>query len=834
MNALRLIAVYAGTSCLILWLVRRYLRPISLSASAALAFLPLILAGPAVMTGAFWGALNLAYTTAPLHSRAGELPLPEAEYQNGILLDHICEVVPWRKAVREAMKTGHPPLLNRFARSGDILLGAAQPAPFHPKVWLGFLLPLATAFTFACCFTLFLAALFGFLYLAEIGLGEPAAFFGAAVWMLSGFVSFWCAWPLASVFATLPLVLLGLRRLARGVPGGFAAATAGWTLAILAGHPESLLHLTAAAGLIFLWELHRSPRRLTAIGRAVAAGLLAAALAAPALLPFLEALPQTHDFALRRAGRSLHDHSLPLGEAAASALGALYPHAWGRQWAVRDDLPARFDEATGVFAGGLALALALLACVSRRSGPMRWPFAALGLLSFAVAVGLPGVADAVGRLPLFDLALNGRLAGVAAFCLAVLAALGFEAAVASRRPRDPRFLAGTGLALLAGGVLWGWQMTRRGLDAETHHRGLLWLVLPVLLAAALAFVLRRRPRALALAWILIFLAGHRLELPRLYHRFPAELFYPPVEELAALPEEGEPYRVTGLSFAMVPAQSALFELEDVRGPQPLRHRRWTATHPLWCIPQGIWFCRVDDLTAPFLSAMNVRFAIADPETPLPRRGWRLVVRGPNAAIFENRRALPRAFVPRLVWRVPSDQKPAVTLRSLERVGDYSRVAWIEVDEGPFGRIDNGRARVVSRADGPDLRLDVRAEEPAWIVVSETFWKGWRAIDGEGREIPLRFADLAFLGLRVPAGEHRIRLVYRPRSFLWGLAIAGLAAAGLATTLPRRRRSCGRWPGRRTGRCAGSAPGPGRRRSVSPTPRGRGHRSTRACGADSES
>ena len=130
MNALRLIAVYAGACGLVLWSVHRLVRPLSLRASAALALLPLVLTGSALFTGAFWGGLNLAYTTAPLGARANELPLAAADYDNGILLDHICEIVPWRKAVREAIRTGHAPLWNRFSRSGDILLGAAQPAPF--------------------------------------------------------------------------------------------------------------------------------------------------------------------------------------------------------------------------------------------------------------------------------------------------------------------------------------------------------------------------------------------------------------------------------------------------------------------------------------------------------------------------------------------------------------------------------------------------------------------------------------------------------------------------------------------------------------------------------
>ena len=50
MNALRLIAVYAGACGLVLWLAGRALRPISRRAALALAFLPLVLAGPAAAT----------------------------------------------------------------------------------------------------------------------------------------------------------------------------------------------------------------------------------------------------------------------------------------------------------------------------------------------------------------------------------------------------------------------------------------------------------------------------------------------------------------------------------------------------------------------------------------------------------------------------------------------------------------------------------------------------------------------------------------------------------------------------------------------------------------
>jgi hypothetical protein len=792
MDALRLVAVYFGTCCAVLWLARRMLAPFSIRAAAAMAFLPLLLTGPAMVTGSLWGALDLSYGYVPLNARAGELPLALDEYENAVLLDHVCEIIPWRKAVREAVKNGRPPLLDRFNGAGDVLLGGAQAAPFHPRVWIGFLLPLATAFTFACAFTLFLAALFAFLYLKELGLGELAATFGGAVWMTSGFVTFWCAWPHTSVMATMPLILLAVRRLARGIGGGFAAAVAGWTLALVGGHPESVLHVAAAAGAVFLWELAaaRRPWRRP-VGLALAGGVLAAMLAAPALLPFAEAVTQTQDLIHRHSETGAPRQVLPLPEALSSGLAAVYPHAYGKHWGPRGDvLPRRFDEASGAFVGGLALAFAVLAGASRRRE--KWLFAVLAALSFAAAVGLPGIGHLLARLPLFDVTLNGRLSAVTAFSLAVLAALGFEAAAWTEpglpssfacRRRVWMAMAAVAAALSVGGWLRGWWMADAGIDVAAHRRAVVLLTVPVLAAAVAAAMVRRRVW-LAAAWLAIFLVAHRQELPRLYYDVPAELFYPPVEELARLPRAAEPYRVTGLGVALPPAQAAMYELEDVRSPFPMRHARLAATYPAWCVRQGFWFCRVDDLGAPLLAAMNVRFAIAAPGAR-PPPGWRVAVDGPSATILENPAALPRAFAPRRVRRVDAAELPGVRVGRLKAIRDFAELSLIEVDEGPFEEVVNGRAEVSTRADGPDLEVTVRAEAPAWIVVSQTFWKGWRAVDEGGRRLPLHFANHAFLGFRVEAGEHRVRLVYRPRSFVAGLAVSGLAVLILAVVLLRR-------------------------------------------------
>ena len=779
MSALRLVAVYAGSCLLALWLARRHVSPISRWYAAALLLLPLLLTGRAVFTGGFYGPLNFAYQTAPLHSRANRLP--RADYSNGHLSDVAIQMVPWRKAVREAVKTGHVPLWNRFLLSGDVLLAASQPAALHPRVWIGFLLPLSTAWTFSCAFTLFLAALTMFLYLRELALREESALFGAAAWMLSNGVVTLQGWPHSNALAPLPLLVLGLRRLARGDRGGFTAVTTSLVLMGLGGHPETMLLAASAAGVLFLFELAGSRRRFPAVARSFGGGLLAAGLTAAALLPFLEALPQTHEKLIRDTTFAHAKKSVPVKTTAKCLLPLLYPRAY-------DDAPDILKPSTSLsfaligygYAGGLALALAAAGVASRR----REKRGLLTILaaSALVSTGFPGVTDAIARLPVFDIAILEYFILVAGFALAALAALGLDHWLSEDAGRARRagalfhFLA-TG-ALLAIGLWWRWRLASSGAATAAQDLSVVLAVSPALIFGVLALVLRKSPGAAAVCAFVLLAAARVIELPRLYETFPANLFYPPdLEELRSLPRAGAPYRTVGLGYSMVPNQSALWELEDPRGYEAMTNLRYLETYPLWCVNQPVWFNRVDDPSRTFLSFLNVRFAVGEPGAAVPP-GWKPFAGGEHCAIFENPNALARAFAPERV-RFVAPSEDAVSLMWTCR--DFSKTAWIEASSGAGAEQDNGRAGVAVTRDGPDLLLEITASSPAWIVASETAWKGWKAYV-DGARTPISIANHAFLAFRVSAGKHRARLVYRPDSFAAGLAISGaslLVAAGLA-------------------------------------------------------
>ncbi len=388
----RSIVVYAATAGVFLWLAHRFVRPLKLGAALALAALPWLFTGPATFTGAIYAPLDIVYDAYPLRALRSEMGIPPLPIPT--LGDVVSQEIPWRKAVRAAVKRGELPLWNPHILSGEPLLAVQQPAVFHPGTWIGFLLPLAQAWTFEMSLRLFLALVCGYLFFRDLDLRETPAFIGAAAWAFSNYMVFFLGYPLSPAVAPFPLLLLGLRRLARA-PDRRASAivVASLLLIVTSGHPETLLHVVAAAGLYFLWELFRVPgsQARRAVLLSLGAGVLTLGLSAVLLLPLAEALPHTIEQFMRTTHYAHQGRARPWRDVAArvgfevSPLGASV--GGPRQF---NDL---ISDASG-YCGALLLPLALTGFAGR--GRDRWFFAGLGLLALSVSAFTP-TADLIAQ-----------------------------------------------------------------------------------------------------------------------------------------------------------------------------------------------------------------------------------------------------------------------------------------------------------------------------------------------------------------------------------------------------------------------------------------------------
>jgi hypothetical protein len=151
--------------------------------------------------------------------------------------------------------------------------------------------------------------------------------------------------------------------------------------------------------------------------------------------------------------------------------------------------------------------------------------------------------------------------------------------------------------------------------------------------------------------------------------------------------------------------------------------------------------------------------------------------------YRTRDPLPRAFV---VARARPERGKALEALTRDDFDPRSEayVEGIRSARGDRGEV--GRARIV--LDAPErLVVEVSAARSGWLILTDSFYPGWIA-ERDGKALPIRRGNFLFRAMEVPAGESRIVLRYRPRSFLLGAAGSLIAlGAGLGWVWAPRRK-----------------------------------------------
>jgi SAM-dependent methyltransferase len=162
-------------------------------------------------------------------------------------------------------------------------------------------------------------------------------------------------------------------------------------------------------------------------------------------------------------------------------------------------------------------------------------------------------------------------------------------------------------------------------------------------------------------------------------------------------------------------------------------------------------------------------AIAQVEAPR----WTRLGEVERVAVFENSRALPRAWLAAAEKVGPETQHLEI-IRS-GRLPDGS--AWNPMEsvlvESALGLGETapaqGRAEITRHEPN---RVEVKTESVARsiLVLADNFYPGWRA-KVDGRRAKISRVNYNQRGVIVPAGSHTVSFVYQPKSVLYGLIIS---------------------------------------------------------------
>ncbi len=698
-------------------------------------------------------------------------PSEDYEPRNRLLIDPVLQFQPWLEFNRDELRAGRLPLWNPYAGRGVPHLANGQSAvfdPFHAVAYLA-AAPVARTQSWMAAARLLTAGCGMFLLATSWGFGGWGRWFAGLAWPLSGFPILWLLFPVTSAAIWLPWLLWASdRALARPSPRSIAvvALCAGCTL--LAGHVQTSAHVLLAAGIYAAWRIAAQSRRrepclrgATAWTAGVALGVALAAIEVVPLAVYLTKSPVWSDRAARKASPLAITRPRVL-DAACTAL----PYVFGSQRRGQPNIARglgvhNLNESAGGYAGVATLLwLAPLgAWAGRKNGDDRLRFlVALGLFGACAAFDLPPVANLLRALPVLDVADNRRLTLWLGFSLVLLGGAGLDRIAETRLPRGWIALwACAACALCAAAITLETQAgaissrardhyaraaaTTPGADPEVYAARAdrqtratlvflprywragscgLFAMAALALAARRGFATPRAVRAALLAGTIIELFAFGFDLnPSIS---PADdRPVPPV--VARLRTRLKPHeRTLGLGSELPPNVLMRYRLADVRNYDSIE---LTGT-----------LDALEPVFEPSREARSSRRAIT----------W--------AGVARARAVLEASCVAAVVAAEPP---PAGVFEHVERLGDVW-VAWLNA--APPVSCAHGEVAPLDDDSPCRRRFSLDLEHAQNIVVRETFDPGRRAFL-DGLPAPITAAEGLFSAVDVPAGAHRLTLVYDP-------------------------------------------------------------------------
>jgi hypothetical protein len=230
----------------------------------------------------------------------------------------------------------------------------------------------------------------------------------------------------------------------------------------------------------------------------------------------------------------------------------------------------------------------------------------------------------------------------------------------------------------------------------------------------------------------------------------------------------EPFRIdsaTDIAGLWQPNTAALVGLEDVAGvANPLILRHWTEL----LTTTGGRQSRLYDM-------LNVRYVVVRDGTPLPEGKFVLAFDAPGElAVYRNQTALPRGWLVHGASVQPDDA--AILTALTDPAFDPTEAVVLHAAAAAVAELSPASAEetVTVERNGPNaLTVQVQADAPGYLVLSEVWYPGWRATVN-GASTPVLRANHALRAVYVPAGTATVELWFAPSLWRWGWVAAGLA------------------------------------------------------------
>lgn len=693
---------------------------------------------------------------------------------------------PWRAYALELLSQGQLPLWNPYNGAGAPLFANYQSALLYPFNWLSLALPLAPTMSLTSVAHLFIAGwgmwiLGGRLGYSVLGRGMSALAFGMTSYLVARLGTF----PMISAAAWLPWLCwaaLGVVTLRRRLDAAWLALFT--ALLLLAGHAQTAWYSLLLTGIFALWRWLRErplrPMVLVGLGAAIALGVGVAALQLAATGELL--------LTSQRAGGVERDFGLNFSYGLARTFNVISPNIFGTPADGSYFTEGAFFE-DAVYIGLIPLVSAIAALIwwlrSRRlqntptyirDVPFWW---AIVVTAFIMALGkntpiFPFLYENIPTFDLFQAPVRWHL--WTAFGLSLLAGAGVAAWGRSRRAwRWAGRLTAICVALALVGFV-GMGTLDPSIDDNntiiTLLRGVFASGLIGTLGGALTLTQPEATSAKYPRWTLAALVLVTIDLvwaanglnPMLNANFTltegdssaSRAYWTPeaeetvkfdnfflLDDYRVAVENWNEARTSGLpNLNLLDGQPQLNNFDPLRAGAYQQYLELIEA-------EG-----ADNNT--LLAGAHVGAVYAEDGTLLPletttQRAWLVEAACWHEDDASVRAALLDAWIPTRQVHLSGEGDCTAPVQDFVPLGDITAFT----DESNL------------------VTVSVRVERPAWLVVADSYYPGWRA-EVNGNTAPIYRANLGFRAVAVTPNTQTVRFIYQPAWLIPGALISGVA------------------------------------------------------------
>jgi len=680
-------------------------------------------------------------------------------FKNFLITDPVRQQYPWRELAISVEKKIQLPLWNPYVLSGSPLLGNFQSAVFSPLNILFFIMPFNLAWSLIIFLGPLLSGIFLYLYLDNLKLSKWASVLGAFTFSFSGFFVSWMEWgTITQVALWLPLVLLSVDKIVLDKKGFRWALIylLSFVFAFFAGHLQTFFYLAVVSLIYFIlrWWKHGENRKVLILYVILNTIFL--------ILSAIQSIP-----ALQLIGLSARN----IDVGGINAQGWLIPYQHLIQFIAPDYFgnPAtlnywgtwNYGEMVG-YVGIIPLIFCFCAIFFRRDKKTLFFGSMLFLSLLLVLPTFLAKLPFTLNVPFLDAAQPTRLIFVVDFALAVLAALGFDYFLKTKKKIRiiyPLILIGV---ILIGLYIFIPKNHLIVVRSNLIFPAFLYIISSVLFISRIVFQNKKKMTILILVLLLVLTGFDLLRFGWKYNPFTQKAYlFPETKTMSYLKENLGNYRyMTTDSQILPPNFSSIYRLQSVDGYDPLYLQRYgeliTAmerNRPDITPPFG--FNRIitpHNFESKIANLLGVKYVLSLTELNLP--SFKKVFQEGQTIVYENFKVNPRAFFVKSLEFAGSKQE-AINLMFANSFDPKTTTVVENADNNlkAIRELTIGKTNIINYSENKVI-IQTQNQESGFLVLTDSFYPTWKATI-DGKETKIYRTDYNFRGVVIPGGNHKI-------------------------------------------------------------------------------